>query len=344
MNNRRRSVASITVLSAAHFLVDFICAMTMYNIILYGDKQADQILLYNFCAFALQMPFGLLADGLRRKRNDFVAFIMLALAAGFMALGLLKSAALLGIGNSLFHVAGGIIVIDQDDDAHLKGRGLGSFVAPGAIGLALGSLLKANALPVIIAALIGYTGLTAVLWIIRKEDDRFTERTLVLSLDREALTTVICCLAVVILRSYVGMSISFPWKNSVTVIMTSVLCVALGKMLGGFAAAELGMKKTVIITLLISACAYLLSGSIIFGHLALLMFNMTMPLTLYTLYRKMPSAPGFAFGILTFGLFVGVLPVALSMPAADYRLSGSVGSLISLILLLAAVRGDKGSE
>ena len=97
MNSRRRSVVSIAVLSAAHFLVDFICAMTMYNIILYGDKQADQILLYNFCAFALQMPFGLMADALRRKRNDYVAFIMLLMASGFLAAGLLKSPVLLGI-------------------------------------------------------------------------------------------------------------------------------------------------------------------------------------------------------------------------------------------------------
>ena len=82
---------------------------------------------------------------------------------------------------------------------------------------------------------------------------------------------------------------------------------------------------------------YLLSEAAIFGLTAVFLFNMTMPLTLYLLADKFPNQPGFAFGLLTFGLFLGFLPVywQTDLVLAPQTL-GAVGSAISCVLLIAA--------
>ena len=49
---------TITIYALGHFLVDFSCAY-----LLISSKPSPWLyVIYNFCAFALQMPIGLLAD------------------------------------------------------------------------------------------------------------------------------------------------------------------------------------------------------------------------------------------------------------------------------------------
>ena len=70
------------------------------------------------------------------------------------------------------------------------------------------------------------------------------------------------------------------------------------------------------------------------GIAALLLFNMTMPITLYLLVSKLPQLSGFCFGLLTFALFLGFLPEYFGLRAiVNGNIIGSVGSIISLLLL-----------
>ena len=61
----------LALYSAAHFWVDLSCAFLVFRTMTGSPDLALCLLLYNFCAFALQMPFGLLAD--RFDRNGVVA-------------------------------------------------------------------------------------------------------------------------------------------------------------------------------------------------------------------------------------------------------------------------------
>jgi FSR family fosmidomycin resistance protein-like MFS transporter len=90
--------------------------------------------------------------------------------------------------------------------------------------------------------------------------------------------------------------------------------------------------------LLLASVCYLLSEAAIFGLAAVFLFNVTMPLTLYLLADKFPNQPGFAFGLLTFGLFLGFLPVYFNwaLPVSGSVL-GCMGSVMSLLLLLPVV-------
>lgn len=57
----------LALYSAAHFWVDLSCAFLVLRTQTGAADFALCLLLYNFCAFALQMPLGLLADRLDRN-------------------------------------------------------------------------------------------------------------------------------------------------------------------------------------------------------------------------------------------------------------------------------------
>jgi FSR family fosmidomycin resistance protein-like MFS transporter len=129
------------------------------------------------------------------------------------------------------------------------------------------------------------------------------------------------------------MTTAFPWKHG-ALALAAVCAVAAGKALGGILAERFGMSRVTICSLGMSAVAFSLRDIPVFGLLALLCFNMTMPLTLFALWRRFPGYPGTVFGALTLALFVGFLPAYFGI---DLPVGGVLGSILSLALLWRAV-------
>lgn len=312
--------------SCLHFLVDFLCSFGMFRFFT-GDADAPlNFLIYNFCAFALQMPLGAAMDCFAENKPRAPA-LCASLGVLLTLLGMAVHPVLLGLGNAAFHVGGGIDVIREDQRLGKQGRLLGIFVAPGALGLFLGGQLIGTIsiwLPVLIALL----GIAALLRIPASEIPSPPKEI------SESFLPCLCCFLVVILRSYIGLSVGFIWKIGFLPGLIAVCAVVLGKVAGGFAAARFGSRNTAVVTLVLAALCYLWGDVPVFGVLALFFFNMTMPLTLYQLWLRWPRLPGTAFGVLTFGLFLGFLPVALGW---QIPLDGTLGSLLSLGLLLPVV-------
>ena len=143
----------------------------------------------------------------------------------------------------------------------------------------------------------------------------------------------LACFSVVVLRSFVGFRVVFPWRTG-GLALAAMAAVVLGKMAGGVLAVRFGMKKTTLLSLSMAAVGYALGSIPVFGLLALLCFNMTMPLTLYALWRRFPGYPGTCFGSLTLALFVGFLPSCFGI---NLPIGGVFGSILSLLLLWKAV-------
>ena len=76
----------LTVYSASHFLGDFGCALLLFRTVSASGDPTVLFILYNYCAFALQMPVGLLADKLNRNA------LMAAAGCALVALGCAFSA------------------------------------------------------------------------------------------------------------------------------------------------------------------------------------------------------------------------------------------------------------
>lgn len=332
--------ALLTLYAIGHFLVDLACALVMVTLVATTPHRLLCLLLYNFFAFAGQMPAGLCAD--RLDRNGAVAAAGLALTlCGFALFPLpVVCASVLGLGNCLYHVGGGIDVLHMSDTRQWM---LGVYVSPGALGLFLGGALARGAyltLPqgfVLLAAAMAAVvlGLHAVKALHRPSGNTPPDITCT---ARAPAAAVVLLLLVVVLRSYVGMTVSFPWKTGAWSVLF-VCGVALGKAVGGVLADRLGAMRTTVLSLSLCAVLFCFSHVPLCGVLAILLFNMTMPLTLFAMARVFPGARGFAFGLLTFALFLGYLPthLALPVPFAGVTWWYAVEALLSLGLLIAGL-------
>lgn len=329
-----RSLRPVTAAySAAHFAVDFGCAFAVFSACSGGSLC---FLLYNFCAFALQMPLGLLAD--RRGRGLPFALLGGLIVAGMCCLPSFGWAGclVLGLGNGLFHIGGGLDVL------RLSGRKaapLGVFVSPGALGLYLGTLLGKSGFPALAAA-----GLVLLLTVLPAFVCTSIPAPKSQSLTLppvSVLPQALLLFLVVMLRSYGGMLGSFSWKAGIFVPLATV-AVVLGKAAGGFSTDRLGARPTALVSLLAAGLLFALGGtSSIAGLLGLFLFNMTMPVTLWAMAQSMPGCQGFSFGLLTFALFLGFVPVYLGWASLSGLALGGVALLSCLLLLPGLGKGNR---
>ena len=218
---------------------------------------------------------------------------------------------------------------------------LGVFVSPGALGLFLGTLWGKGTAPALWLAPAGLLLLGgAILWLCRRTFGTLRSGNAPVELESSGGYAILLPLfLVVVLRSYMGMNQAFPWKGEWALLLT--LALVLGKTAGGFAMDRLGAERASAVSLGLSAALYLASALPLPGILAVFLFNMTMPVTLWAAARVMPGAKGFAFGLMTFALFLGFLPSWLGWPSL---LAGPAGyglmALTSLALLWFPLRKE----
>ena len=318
--------------AAGHFFIDFLCAWALFRFCRPTDAWAEVMLWYNFCAFALQMPLGLLADRFRQDRS-FMAAGGLLVGLSCLALGSapLALSVVAGVGNALYHVGGGMAVLH----AYEKRAGpLGAFVSPGAFGVFFGTLLGKAGTEILAPSLIGLAACLVLAWLLRGEHrpapmDPFR--------TEAPFPALLCLFLVVCLRSLLGFLFVFHWKTGWWSV-AAACAVVLGKAAGGYLSDKLGMKWVSLGSLGLAALGFLLSGSPVCGVLAIFFFNMTMPITLRAAADALPGLKGFSFGLLTFALFLGFLPAwAGVLPSAAGWLL-ALGALVSLALLLPGLR------
>ena len=333
MRHTAKQIASVSIM---HSLIDFLCAISLFH-----SRTGQPFLLYTFCAFALQLPIGIVLDEWMKRQEPSLNGAAAVTVAGVLltVLGTVSDPIILGIGNALFHTGGGVLTIHADRREQMNGTGLGVFVAPGAIGLFLGSRL--SGMPGV--AVIGGTALVlAVLCVQLLQGMKHTSAAAMKPavFDRRSLSVFAACVLVVILRSAVGFAESFAWKQGFGYSLLAVIMLAIGKSAGGLLGAVYGRSRTIAASLLAAAVCYGLKDILPFGLLALFTFNMTMPLTLYLLSQQFSDMPGFAFGALTLALFIGYVLVRVYGLTMPYF--GVAGSLVSLLLLLYAEKIHAG--
>ncbi len=262
------------------------------------------------------MPLGIIVD--RLDRNTAVASTgLFVTSAAFLFPSIpLLCAVLLGLGNCLYHIGGGIEVLNLDGKRQWM---LGIFVSPGALGLYTGTLLARSGILSLSLGGVAIFLLSAVTILllhltyplnISSENAKFSLKTS----GRYPAAAAVCLFTVVILRSYVGATLNTPWKSGIVLPLLAVAALALGKAVGGLLSDRFGALPTALCSLSLCALLFLFSDNALCGLLAIFLFNMTMPQTLFAMASLFPRAKGFAFGTLTFALFLGCLPTLLSLP------------------------------
>ncbi len=316
------------IYALSHFAVDLGCAYAVFS---GSTAGAMGYLLYNFFAFAVQMPLGLLADRFGKNRWFAVAgALLVALICCFPTFGTL-GISLLGLGNALFHIGGGLDVLNLSGS---RAAPLGVFVSPGAFGLFLGTVWGnqlGSRVPILLLLLF-----CAALMIFTPARRSLPQNAPLDFPKLSMLPWAVLLFLVVALRSFGGLQAVFPWKTGLWSWL-AVAAVVLGKTSGGFLSDRLGAIRTSIGSLLLSAALFCCSGLPLCGVLALFCFNMSMPITLFALAQAMPGCKGFSFGLLTFALFLGFLPTWFGAPTIGGFAMVAV-SMISLLLLIPALR------
>ncbi|MCR4738962.1 MAG: hypothetical protein K5886_01720 [Lachnospiraceae bacterium] len=357
---RQVTVLKKTVLfSIIHMLVDGLCAYAMASVLPGGCPVISIFIIYNFCAFVLQMPVGAVIDVLISRSGNTV--LPLSLSIGGSVITLVGSfmlvflpgpvllqylgVVILGIGNAVFHVGGGVGSVIEDHMNSRKGMNLGLFVAPGALGLYLGARFKTVSPVMVILLYMLFAGVIMVFLSKAYSNDKLIRKYRPDRSEFEGrdIILIISCFLVVALRSYIGFSVPMSWKTGMLLPLLAVLCVVLGKFGGGVLAAVFDVRAVIIVTLILSAVGYAFIDIPVIGLITLFLFNTTMPVTLYLLVNRFRDMPGLYFGLLTAAQFAGYLLSKYPMVSTDKNsLTGTFGCILSLGLLLAAafVPGD----
>ncbi len=347
--------SSLIAYAFVHFVIDFSCAFLMINSIAKGSFEIPYLfLLYNFCAFALQMPLGVIADRLKNPVIFAILGCLLLVPACFLSSVLLVCVILAGLGNAFFHIGGGTRILRHSSG---KCSPLGIFIAPGALGIFLGSSSIMNSqffilIPLILlasAALLYTADGRPSRWKVQPDlaDDATQSGVLT---GNSALNSLLlpsefyspgkiilplgCFFLVVLLRSYTGTIMTFPWKTTTTAGILLVTAVIFGKVLGGILADRFGVIKTTILSLSLSSVLFLFSSLSPAGLTAVFLFNMTMPITLWAAADIMKKHEGFSFGMLTFALFIGYSLVTVQRSGKLFLpLLYMMLALVSMLLL-----------
>ena len=333
----------ISVYSVIHFVVDLACAVLVSNLVTQkmgaGTNLFIAILIYNFFAFAMQLPIGIIADKVNKNAIcSAIGCVLVAIGFGFTNYGII-ACLIAGIGNAMFHVGGGIDVLNISDK---KATLSGIFVSTGAMGIFLGGKSASIGFDkyylIILILLISSVSL---FWLYKKiKDNVKNEKVISPQLNITEIIAITCLIITVIIRGYVGLILAFEWKSSFILALLSIFAVVFGKMLGGIIGDRIGFMKISLISLIISALLFIFAfNNSILGILAILFFNMTMPITLTALSNLLFNNKGMAFGLLTVALFIGSIPVFFGYKDAVFSQVGlCITSLVSAVALYVGIK------
>lgn len=333
-NEKTRRVLPLALNSFAHLLMDALCASALFGTMRSEAGYISLVFIYNTLAFSTQCFVGLAADRIK-KHSLFACLAELAAVLGFFlpapsALRVL----LIGIGNSVFHVACGAMTLENSEN---RASPLGIFVAPGAVGITLGTLFPSFGW-LFASALIPIALLRLV--ILRRLEpfapaESPKEVSKPAGVRNGTLPAVLLLTAAVAVRAIGGSAVRFEWQTGGLAALLLTLFVFAGKAIGGFVCDRLGAKASALLSIpaaavLIAFLSEFAAPSLI-GQFAL---NLTMPITLYLMYRVMPDSPAFAFGLAASALWPGTTIGKL------FTLTGSglrMLVLISFLFGLAAI-------
>jgi MFS transporter, FSR family, fosmidomycin resistance protein len=305
----RECIKNLTVYGLSHSAIDASCAAVAFSLLslksVTNEYFIQLVIIYNVIAFGSQTLFGLLVDKYRcPKLSAISGSIITASAILAPFLSPLYAIILAGIGNALFHVGGGIISLNLTKN---RASAPGIYVAPGALGLLIGTLygksksFAAWPLLIIIAILCILMYYTKYPEINYKTDGKIN--------TNYFESIVLLLLMTIVARSVIGSVVVLPWKSDLFLLVILTSSIVLGKAFGGVIGDKYGWQKVGVISLLMSAPLLTFGSAIpdaaIFG---MFLFNFTMPITLVAISNTLPGRPGFSFGLTTLALIIGVLP------------------------------------
>jgi len=334
-------VKNLFALGFGHFLIDAISALIVFSFIITNTNTpsiAAAIIIYNILAFGSQIIIGELSDKYKKSREAAIAGTIL----GALSLILFNSfpwisIILIGFGNALFHIGAGTISLNLTPK---KATAPGIFVAPGALGLLIGTLtaklLGFTLIPFLVVSilfipLLFYINIPNINYKMQNNKS-----------NKEPYFLIFFLLLTILIRSFIGSTIVLPWKSNQSLLISLTIFIFLGKSLGGILADKFSFMKIGIASLILSSIMLSFYSNIpSIAITGMFLFNMTMPITLVALSNRMPGRSGFSFGLTCMALFIGTIPAMLGFQLIIPNYIKLAIILLSALFLYLGLRNSK---
>ena len=313
-----------------HMVTDGLCSLLIFSR-LYPENPEMGLLVfftYNILAFVTQSPVGLLIDKYNKPKTFLVISTGLLIGGYILSDVCILAVICIGLGNSLFHVAGGKYVSDKSGNSIVD---LGIFVSTGAVGLVLGQRYF-SALPL---EYIFFSLLIASLILLlvsqdpqtRPYHEKYTE-------NADARLATLAVLSIVFIRSFVGKVLSADFELTGHIFLIIAIATALGKAMGGISSRLFGIRITTAVSMSVAAlCLTLGLGNPYTYIIGIFAFNFSMPITLYFANVLLKGKEGLAFGTLAAILAPGYFIAMAFTYSAAMRVITAALCLLSVLVI-----------
>jgi FSR family fosmidomycin resistance protein-like MFS transporter len=341
-----KTTKSLLAYTLSHFCVDFTCFFILFHGLFHSTDDlaviATGFLLYNVIAFGLQPLIGFLCDG-HPGIPIGLAGCILVLAGLFLLSFPVAALIVCAVGNACFHIGGGI-----DSLRFAAGRMTrsGIFVSTGALGVAFGTLIgkSSQSLEYIPYILISMSILLLFFYSQKANVQIPCEFDIASSLPFAVLLVLV--LGSVVIRALAGGMIPMEWKTGTFFLLLPGLSACAGKVLGGILGDRFGAKTVGTGALLMSIPFLFLGRNIAFlSVIGIILFNITMPITLCAVASKFPYHPGFAFGLTTLALLCGTVPAYFYlMPQGAITPALVTLTVLSALFTVLSTKNKRGEK
>lgn len=329
----------LLLFSLMHFATDGLCAFLIFSRLYPEHPELTFAIFigYNVLAFVTQSPVGMIIDKYNKPKL-FLLLSVISIYLGYLLAGFcLIAVFFIGIGNSLFHVAGGKYVSDKsgNDISHL-----GIFVSTGAVGLVIGQkYFDFTPTAFIFFALLT---VSAVFVLVSEDPNTRGYKEEFSSKGHTAIIAFSAILIVVFARSFIGKVITPGFEMREYTFLLVAIATALGKAVGGILSKHLGIRTVATLSMLVAAiCLAFGTQHLIPFMLGVFVFNFTMPMTLYLANILTKGKEGFAFGTLAAVLAPGYF-IAMSFTYSTLiKVITAVLCLVSVAVIAVILKGVK---
>ncbi len=328
-----------------HFITEVACFYFLSKIT--GNSRIVWLIpfIYDGLAFVPQSLIGYINDLNPKLKTGIIGIILLVLSYliyAFFKVNVILPLVILCLGNAFLHISGAECTL-KASNGKLSHSAI--FVGGGSFGVITGRLLAGTSFtPIIMVPLI----LTMIPFILladtyidyKEKETKFDYANPKLS----PYLIVFLAVLVVIVRGYMGYGIPTSW-NKTTLQTVILFCImGLGKCLGGILSDAFGIRKVGIISTLL-AIPFLCFGNehMLISLIGVMMFSMTMAITLAILVSIYKSKPGLAFGFTTIGLFLGTAPIFFISITSNITniVMIVVLSILCSFILAKIIKGEK---
>lgn len=335
-----------------HFAVEVVCFYYLHRLFNDAILWGYAALAYDVLAFMPQSMIGVFVQNHPRIPVGAIGGVLLVLSLFFCLspfpviywMGIL----VLGLGNGCVHIWGAVATMTT-----AEGRLAPSavFVAGGSFGVVTGMMMaKAGATflwPLIfMSAAVVLILFTDSLWNGEEENISFSTR-FDIAAEQPFGLLLLFAFIVVMIRSYVAYGIPTAWNKTVAQTIALYSSMGIGKGLGGILADRVGAKRVALFSSVVSFPFLILGNHLMYVSLTgVLLFSMTMPITLGIIASVLKNAPGLAFGVTTIGLLFGVLPTFF-FRIESFSVNAAVLGILTVVATLAlkyTLKGGAGKD